>query len=252
MAFAPALAVSGLVAASVLWLVRLSGGAEDLTAGPAVLLGIDLVLLSLVAAAGLLIARSAWARAMGALTALTPLLLLSTESDRDPLIWVASGLSVLTLAMLLSPGVARWVSIGHSDPSLPRTAGVLLAGLLLSPAVAAAASPSGTTIPLWLLAAAGPLAAIGYSRASVGALWVIRVATIPLCLAAALSSSLAGGLLAIGYGLAITTLSWQRSVLLAAEPLTPLPSPGYRIPPEMAPAEVLEAADLDESGRPRR
>jgi hypothetical protein len=251
-AFLPALAASGLIAASVFWLVRLSRGTEDLAAGPAVLLGVDLVLLSLVAATGLLIARSAWARAMGALIALAPLLLLSTESDRDPLIWVASGLSLLTLAMLLSPGVARWVSIGHEGPGPPRPAVVLLIGLLLSPAVSAAASPSGTTIPLWLLAAAGPLAAIGYSRASVGALWVIRVATTPLCLAAALSSSLAGGLLVVGYGLVITTLSWQGSVLLATEPLTPLPSPGYRIPPEMAPAEVLKAADLDESGRRRQ
>jgi hypothetical protein len=252
MTFAPATAASGLVAASVLWLVRLSGGTEDLAVGPAMLLGLDLVLLSLVAAAGLLIARSAWARAMGILMALAPLPLLIIEPDRDLLIWGAAGFSMLTLAMLLSPGVARWVGTSHDDSGPPRTAVAFLTGLLFSPAVSAATSPSGTTTPLWLLAAAGPLVAIGYSRASVGALWAARVATMPLCLAAAMTAPLAGGVLVIGYGLVITTLSWQRSVLLATAPLTPLPSPGYRIPPEMTPAEVLEAADLDESGRRRR
>lgn len=251
MTLAPAAAASGLVAASVLLLVRLSGGTEDLAAGPAMLLGLDLVLLSLVAAAGLVIARSAWARATGMLIALAPLSLLVIDPDRGLLIWVTAGFSVLTLAMLLSPGVARWVGTSDKDSGPPRAAVALLTGLLLSPAVSAAASPSDTTIPLWFLAAAGPLVAIGYSRASIGAVWAARIATVPLCLAAAITAPLAGGLLVIGYGLVITTLSWRRSVVLATAPLTALPSPGYRIPPEMAPAEVLEAADLDESGRRR-
>lgn len=251
MARAPVFASSFLVAASVLWLILLSGGSEDLAAGPALLLGGDVVLLSLIAAAGLLIARSAWARITGAVVALALLPLLLLDSDRGPLIWVAAGLSVLAFATMLSPGVAKWIdtSRGAGPPGI---AVVLLIGLLLSPAVAAIASPSETTVFLWVLAAAGPLAAIGYSRASVGTLWAIRIGTLPVCLLAAATPPLGGGLIAIGYGLAITTLSWQKAVLLAAQPLTPLPSPGYRIPPELAPTEILEAADLDESGRPRR
>lgn len=251
MARAPVLAASALMAASVLWLVRLSGGTENLAVGPAVLLGSDVVLLSLVAAAGLLVAHSAWARIMGAITALALVPSLLVESNRDSLMWVAAGFSLLAFATILTPGVTRWIDTSH-QVGVPGVSIALLTGLLLSPAVSAIASPAGTTIPLWILAAAGPFAAIGYARASTSALWAIRIATVPLCLTAAATSPLWGGLLAIGYGLAITTLAWQKTALLAAQPVTPLPSPGYRIPPEMAPSEILEAADLDETGRPRR
>lgn len=252
MALAPALAASGLIASSVLWLAWLAGGTEDLAAGPAILLGADLVLLSVVAAAGLLIAHSRWARTIGALIALAPLTFLFFEPEPDSLFWLAVAIAVLTVAAVLSPAVRRWTKAGHPGPGPPAIAAALLIVLLLSPAVSAMASPSGATIPLWLLATAGPLAAFGYSRASVGVLWAIRIVALPLAIAAATAAPRAGAALLIGYGITVTTLSWQKKVLLAAQPLAPLPSPGYRIPPEMAPSEILEAADLDETGRPRR
>ncbi|MDH3731526.1 MAG: hypothetical protein OES13_10470, partial [Acidimicrobiia bacterium] len=55
--------------------------------------------------------------------------------------------------------------------------------------------------------------------------------------------------LVLAAGIALSVLAWAPVIHSAAAPLAPLRSPGYRIPPELAPREILDAAGLDEHGR---
>ena len=54
-----------------------------------------------------------------------------------------------------------------------------------------------------------------------------------------------------GAGVAIAMLAWHPSVKTAFHPPREIGTP-HPIPPELAPTQVLDAADIDERGRPRR
>jgi hypothetical protein len=58
------------------------------------------------------------------------------------------------------------------------------------------------------------------------------------------------GLVMMLAGLGVAVLAWQKDAKLAVRPLA---APGTRvpIPPQLVPSEILDAAGLDEKGRPR-
>jgi hypothetical protein len=53
-------------------------------------------------------------------------------------------------------------------------------------------------------------------------------------------------------GLIVVIPAWHRDVALAIAPAAPSRGTAVAIPPELVPPEILEAAGLDERGRPRR
>ncbi len=238
-------------AVSIGWAVRLVSADDPLAAAPAMLLGADVILLAVVAVAGYVLAHSRWAYllAMGVVGFELAMLALI---DRD--FWAAA-LAAGCLAILglgLSPPARHWVRDRPARRGPPPRVVVLVVGLLVMPALVALAAPSGPGLWHWLLVAVALLGGWGYTRALVPALWLLRTTFPAAGLLAAITSPWPGGAALAAATAGLTALAWLRDASLSAAPLAPPRVVTYRIPPELAPAEVLEQAGLDEAGRPRR
>lgn len=240
---------SALVAsAGLFWALHLILSPGPLAPDAAALLGIDLLILSAVAAIGLLLSRGRWSLrlargcllAQGALALLWPI----------DLSWgVALTATAASLVAAFGPPLSRSVRRLPSAAGPPDQAVLLVLGLLTLPALVAAVSPEGLGPARWLLAVAAPGIGWLYARARSIGLWVARL--LPLfSLPALVEDLLAGVVLAVAAAL-LAGLAWTAPARLAVIPLAPRRVEPVPIPPELVPPEVLEAAGLDREGRRR-
>jgi hypothetical protein len=106
---------------------------------------------------------------------------------------------------------------------------------------------AATTLVVGLTA---PIAAIWYSRVLPGGLLAVRILWPALAIGLAVTLGLAPGVTSLVGGALVAVLAWHPSVKVAFHPPREKGT-AYAIPPELAPPEVLDAARLDEKGRPR-
>ena len=93
-------------------------------------------------------------------------------------------------------------------------------------------------------------AAFLYSQALPGCIVTIRVVWPAIAIGLAPFMGLPGGIVSALLGIAVAVLAWHPSVKTAAYP--PYESATtYSIPPELTPTEILDAADIDDTGSPR-
>ncbi len=246
----PFLAGAAVVAASVAWALRLVAADEPLAASSAVLVAGDALLLAIVATAGLLLARSQWARylAVGLLAAETAL---AAALPRDGWTWAVLAAVGTAGVLMAAPAASRWVRRLPAVGGPPPRVVVLLVVLVTLPGVVGLAVPGGPGAAQWALAVGALVLAWGYSRAHASALWGLRLGFPLVALAGAVTAGWPGGVAIGAVAAAVTALAWLRDARLAAFPLAPPRVETYRIPPELAPPEVLDAAGLDRSGRRR-
>jgi hypothetical protein len=108
-------------------------------------------------------------------------------------------------------------------------------------------------VPSWATLVTGlsaPVAALWYARVLPGGLPMVRVLWPGLAFGLAITQAPVPGWVSAVGGALVAVIAWHPSVKIAFHPPretgTRLP-----IPPELAPREILEAADLDEWGKPR-
>lgn len=235
------------LAATASWTVVIGGGLPEHGEASVILIGTSLWAGTATAVVGLLISRGRWARRLGAAVVLShALLALIAEVDG----WWAA-------AAILSAGTA--VAVG----------GPWLNGLIRQRPSASGPPPRAVLVPLVLMGAPfalgvtageGPaVLAVGstalvstfwFSRALPGALLVVRVVWPLLALGLAWPLGMPAGVVAAVLATVVLFLAWDSSVTTAVHPLVERGSV-VRIPPELAPKEILDAADLDDRGRPR-
>jgi hypothetical protein len=123
--------------------------------------------------------------------------------------------------------------------------------LLATPAMVAVTSPGGISAAGWALAGWSLALALGLARTVPGALIGLRVihplASIGAGITAGAAAAVALGVL----GGAAAVAGWRREVAVALAPALVRRSDAMRIPPELAPPDVLDAAGLDDLGRRR-
>lgn len=248
----PAFAVAALFTASAAaWSTRLLLDPEPFAAAPAALLAADLALLAAVAVTGMLVAKGRWARGLAVAESLA---WLGVGAVMPLDLWgvaaiVAAGAS---LAAAAGPWLTRgWLRHRPSADGPPVSAVAVMLGLLAVPAVVAVAGWNGLGPLDWALSGMAVVAGWGLGRGSVVALWTLRLGLAPLALAAGIDSGLPGGPAPALAGLALAAASWRRDIGLAVSPIAAPPAARVPIPPELTPRDVLEAAGLDERGRPR-
>lgn len=243
-----AFAAGALVVSTAAWTVILGRGLTvGVTGASIVLIAVSLWVSAVVSVTGILVARARWARRLGLVTAGGHgIVALLAPVD----VWwgVAAVLTAVTAVAIAGPwldGVVR----GRPSASGPPARVVLIAlGLLWVPFAIGVAGGDGwpaVTIGLSALAAA-----YWFIRALPGALLVVRVVWPLLAVALAVPLGFPAGIVAAAYGVAIGAIAWHSSVRTSLHPLV---ESGTRvpIPPELAPKEVLDAADIDDRGRPR-
>jgi hypothetical protein len=242
-------ATAALATSSLLWMIRLIGGDTPLDQGPAALLGANLVVLAVIAVVAMLVARSRWGRWLGiGLAAAGGVLAVALPVDGW---WMAA---VATTAVAGAGLAGTWTKgvVRDLPPAAgPPPEGVLIPiGLLMVPAMAALVGHDGLQPRHRLVAAGAAAVAFLYSKAGPGALLAVRVLA-PLGLAVAgWFEGWPAGLVWIGVAVGLVVVAWRVGARLAIRPLVTQGRP-VPIPPELVPGEILDAAGLDERGRPR-
>jgi hypothetical protein len=88
-----------------------------------------------------------------------------------------------------------------------------------------------------------------YARVIPGGLLAIRILWPGLAIGLAPLFGFPGGLVSALFGITVAGLAWHPSVKTAFHPLSETGTT-YAIPPELTPEEVLDAAQIDDHGRP--
>lgn len=214
--------------------------------GPALLLGVWLVVAATVALVGMVAGSSRWAHRLGIGVSIAGLGL-AVVLPVGPLWWtgvILSGLSTAALAGPLTSGLIRR-RVAASGPPLRAVA--LALTLFITPAVLALAGVDGLGSG-WVWVAGAGLALVVYLRALPGAVLATRGVAPVAAAIGAIGAPLPVAAACLVTGAAVTGLAWTRDARLSVRPLTE-PGKPVPIPPELAPSEVLDAAGIDSRGR---
>lgn len=215
---------------------------------PALLASGGLLVLTVVAVAGLLIARSRWARPVLAGCSLAWLGVCAVGAP-SPVWAVTVAAASASLAGVTGPWLGRWVRRRPSASGPSPLVTTLLLSLAAAPAATGLASPSGVHAAVFTWAWWCPMVAVALGRGAVGSLASARVITPALALGAAAMAALPGGIVAPLVAVLPTALAWRREVRIAVAPVAPERVDPVPFPPELVPPEVLAAAGLDDRGR---
>ncbi len=210
-------------------------------------LGLGLLVAATVSTVGLIVTGGRWARLLGyGVVGVTALIAVQRPID---IIWVlAMFSSVLALGLLLSPtqmeNVRRLPSASGPQPrvvAVPTT-------LLSVPMLFGLLSRDDLTGLAAVVALSAPVVALWFSRVIPGGLWAVRLLWPIGAVSAALFLGAKFGLLSAASGVLIAALAWHESVKTSYHPPFETGST-FPIPPEMTPAEVLDAAEIDDRGQ---
>lgn len=244
----PGLAASALLAA-ILWTAALVVDPGPLDPARVAAVGVGLLSCAAVGLVGMIVVGGRWARrlSLASVVAAVPLALVRPI---DPLWAGALAASVLAGASLFHPRVTRRIRKLPAAAGPPPRAVVLPLLLLAVPYLLGLAAVEGPSWAVLVVSLSAPLAAFAYSRVFPGGLWAVRLAWPALGLGLAPLLALPGGPVSALLAAAVASVAWHPSVKTAYHPPREVGST-YPIPPELAPKEVLDAADLDERGRRR-
>lgn len=235
--------------ASLAWTVALIVDPTPLEALPALITGVGIVGMSTVAVVGMVAVGGRWAHRL-ALATLGLTVVIALIRPVDFVWYVAIALTALSFVELLSPTVTRSIRKLPSASGPPPRAVAPALLLLAAPAVLGLLGNDAAPWALAIVALSAPCVALLYSRVFPGGLIAIRLFW-PL-IAIAFSPWLGwwAGSAAVLLAVTVAVMAWHGSVKASFHPPHETGTT-YPIPPELAPPEVLDAAQIDERGNPR-
>jgi hypothetical protein len=235
--------------ATLAWIVALLIDPSPLEQAPALLTGLGLLGMSTVAKVGMIVVNGRWAHRLGLLT-MTFTMVLAIIRLIDFLWFVALALSTVAIVALLSPTVTGGIRKRPSASGPPPRAVTPPLLLLVAPVLLGLAGNGAQPWALLVVGLSAPSVALLYSRVVPGGLLALR-AVWPL-LAIGLSPWLGwwAGSISAALAIAVAVTSWHQSVRASYHPPQEAGTT-FPIPPELAPSEVLDAAQIDETGRPK-
>ncbi len=239
-----------LVLTALAWALVLVFGSGPMAESAATLLAVDQLILGTVIGVGMVLARGRWTRRAG-FVLLGGQAVLGVFFEADGW-WIAAVvMTAMGIAALAGPWLNGWLRKLPRADGPPPQAVVLSLGMAGLPTLVAVTAPGGVPTGGWLLSAFALGAAWAYTQAWLPALWSARVALPVLGIGAAAALTWLGGLL-LGCGVTVLTLlAWTPAVRQATRTPAAVPTSLIPIPPELAPHDVLEAAGLDDRGRPK-
>lgn len=233
----------------LVWTLALIVDNGPLEAAPTVLVGVGLLAMSTVATVGLIVVGGRWAHRLGLLTMLLTVVL-AVMRDIDFMWWAGNVATALGLIALLSPTVTNSIrKLPAASGPPPRAIAPALI-LLAAPAVLGLVGNDAEPWALLVVGLSAPNAAFVYSRVVPGGLLTIRLFWPLMTLVLTPWLGWVAGTTAAVIAAAVAVSAWDGSVKASYHPPRETGTT-YRIPPELAPREVLDAADIDEQGRRR-
>jgi hypothetical protein len=200
-----------------------------------------------VATVGMVVVGGRWAHRLG-LAAIAMTVVVAVARPIDPLWFIATLVSAAALLTLLSPAVTRTIRTLPSASGPPPRAIAPAVILLVTPAVIGMVGNEATPWALLVVGLTAPNAAFLYSRVIPGGLLVIRLLWPALALALSPLLGWVAGIVSAVIAVVVVATAWDRAVKASYHPPREVGST-FPIPPELAPPEVLDAAQIDEKGR---
>lgn len=232
--------------ATLAWTVALIVDPTPLEAVPALVTGVGIVSMSTVAVVGMVAVGGRWAHRLG-LTTLGLTVILAVIRPVDFVWYLAVASTTVSLIALLSPAITRTIRKLPSASGPPPRAVAPALLLLATPALLGLLGNAAEPWALAVVALSAPCVALLYSRVFPGGLLAIRLFW-PM-LAVVLSPWLGwwAGSAAVTLAIIVAVTAWDSSVKASYHPPHETGTT-YPIPPELAPREVLDAAEIDERG----
>lgn len=244
-----ALAAATIQLAALVWTLALLIDATPLETAPALLVGLGIIAMSTVALIGMVAVGGRWAHRL-ALIDIGFMSLLAIIRPID-VVWVVGvATTAAALAALLSPVVTSSIRKLPSASGPPPRAITPPLILLATPALLGFLGNGSEPWALLIVGLGAPGVAWIYSRVIAGGLLAIRLIWPALAVALAPWMSLSAGIASIATAVAVLVLSWHRSVKASYHPPREVGTT-FPIPPELTPREVLDAAEIDDRGRPK-
>ena len=242
----PILVSTALLGSAIVWAILL---ADSTVWAPssATVIGIGLIVLAAVGVVGMVGAASRWAYRLSLGLALVEVMLAAAQEFS---IATAGALALGAVALTGLAGTSMRGMIRQRPPADgPPTESVVLAIILLvSPTVWGLGSPDGLSAYGVVAVAAAWASMVLYVKAWPFALPTVRVALPAILLVCAVGSEPITGLMIGVSALAAGYLAWTVGARVAIHPLA-TPGRTVAIPPELAPADILDAARIDDRGR---
>ena len=233
---------------AVIWVGALVADPGPLSPTSTLLVGIGLISMATVATVGIVLSGGRWARRLAFLS-LGSALVVAALRPID--VWWVVGLTSTSVAFgsLFLPGVTDHVRKLPSAAGPPPRAVLVPLALISVPFLMGVTAGQGTSWAVIVVSLSALLAAFAFSRALTGSVVTVRLLWPLLALSVAPFIGLPGSLVSVVVGLTIAAISWHPTVRLAVHP--PIETgTTYSIPPELAPTEVLGAAQVDDRGQP--
>lgn len=243
----PALLAATVQLAVLTWIVALILDPTPLETVPALVTGLGLLAMATVATVGMIVVGGRWAHRL-ALCALAFTVIVAILRPIDPIWFVAVGCTTLATIALFSPALTEGIRNLPSAAGPPPRAVIAPLLALAAPALLGLLGNDAQPWALLMVGVSAPIVALLYSRVIPGGLMSIRLLW-PL-MAVGLSPWLGwrAGSAAVALAVAIASVSWHASVRASYHPPREVGTT-FPIPPELAPSEVLDAAEIDERGR---
>jgi hypothetical protein len=166
-------------------------------------------------------------------------------------VWVVSvALTGMALASLLSAPLRRTIRRLPSASGPPPRAITPPLLLLAAPCVLGLLGNEAEPWALLVVGVSAPSVALLYSRVIPGGLLAIRLFWPVTALALSPLLGWPAGIASVALAVTVAAFAWGESVRVSYHPPREVGTT-FPIPPELTPSEILEAAEIDESGRPK-
>jgi hypothetical protein len=215
----PAFITAALVlAAGSLWTVSLAVDPDPFSGDAAAAVGIGVVVFTLVGVSGILLIRGRWVPRF-VVVLLAGFAGLAAAKPLEPWSIAALTATAAGAVAILGPWLRGWFRQRPAAGTAPWQASALGAAAVALVPVVGVASPAGLELAHGVLAGTGLFFGWAYVRTHIWALWVLRIATVPVGIAAAVASPALGAAVIAFAVVGITTLAWTREAALAVRPL---------------------------------
>ncbi len=243
----PPLLASTTLLAALVWTVAVVVDREPFTPASALLVGIGLLATATVASIGMIVVGGRWAHRLG-VGALAATIVVALVREIDVL-WLAGiAATALGLVAMFSPTLTDTIRRLPSASGPPPRAVAPALLLVATPVILGFVGRDATPWALLVVGLTAPLVGFLYSRVFPGGLLAVRLLWPLLALALTPLLGWVAGLVTAGLAWTLAVLAWDRSVKASYHPPREVGTT-FPIPPELAPKEVLDAAEIDEKGR---
>ena len=242
--------VAGLpLVAALAWTIALIADSDPFGAVAALLIGVGILTMSTVSVVGMTIAGGRWARRL-ALASVASGLIIAVMRPIDGF-WVA-GLagSAAAGSVMFIPQVTSRVRRLPAAAGPPQAAVVAPLLLLAAPFLIGIASDQPPALPALTIGLSAPITAFVFSRVIPGGLVALRLLWPALAIVLSPLLGMPAGAVSAALGALVALVAWRPGVKASFHPPRETGST-YQIPPELAPGDILDAAHIDDRGRPR-